>query len=168
MRPIPIRTIAGALLLSCLLSGIAIAAEDRGTFNLLIENDRASATDRHYTNGIRLSWLSGKDNVPRWVQWAGDRFPLFPEHGVRRVGFTVGQSIFTPADTEARMVVEDDRPYAGWLYGGVGLISDSGTQLDSIQLEIGVVGPAALGAETQNTYHRIIGIDESNGCERKS
>src|SRR3546814_20979967 len=37
----------------------------------------------------------------------------------------------------------------------------------SIQLEIGVVGPAALGEETQNTYHRISGVDESNGWDNQ-
>ncbi|MEL0021765.1 MAG: lipid A-modifier LpxR family protein, partial [Rickettsiales bacterium] len=32
----------------------------RGTFTAQIENDRIANTDRHYTNGIRLAWVSDK------------------------------------------------------------------------------------------------------------
>ncbi|MCA1854285.1 MAG: lipid A deacylase LpxR family protein, partial [Beggiatoa sp.] len=42
----------------------AVGAKEEGpegTFNLLVENDRFAGTDRHYTNGLQLSYLSPRD-----------------------------------------------------------------------------------------------------------
>ena len=46
------------------VAGVAGAAaeqaegEPRGTFGFLLENDGATGTDRHYTNGMEFTWLS--------------------------------------------------------------------------------------------------------------
>jgi hypothetical protein len=57
----------------------------------------------------------------------------------------------------------DDRPYAGWLYGSLGLISETGKQLDQLGLTVGMVGPASLAEQTQKLVHSIVGADRPEG-----
>lgn len=163
---------AGALLGAMLLAVPAAFAEEtrpidtRGTVSLVVENDKFTGRDRHYTNGLRLSWLSGED-VPGWVQGVGNELPLFAENGRRRYGFAIGQSIFTPENTETSAPIPNDRPYAGWLYGAFSLTSDTGNTLDTYELELGVVGPGAGGEWVQNTWHDLIGVDEAHGWDNQ-
>src|SRR5882672_10278625 len=81
--------------------------ELRNIFTIQIENDvfnRFGTTDRDYTNGIRIGWLSPAlpelpDGLTRLIT-----FPTFfgetPATSVtRRVGISFGQNLYTPADT---------------------------------------------------------------------
>ena len=153
----------------------AIAAEeDRGTYNLLIENDRFANTDRHYTHGTRFSWLSPADDVPEWSRKAAEHLPLFATTGTLRIGYGLGQSIFTPEDTDARALVPGDRPYAGWLYGAMSLHSVNNDpddpefkELESIEINLGIVGPQAFGQETQDLVHNIRVIDRFEGWDNQ-
>jgi len=83
---------------------------------LQVENDRVAQTDRHYTNGLRLSWVSdkktdGSERVRDTLQF------LYPLAGLRtgRIGAALGQNIYTPNDTDAVSLVMDERSSAGWL-----------------------------------------------------
>ncbi|KJS43624.1 MAG: membrane protein, partial [Rhodospirillaceae bacterium BRH_c57] len=60
-----------------------------------------------------------------------------------------------------------ERPYAGWLYGGVGFVSDTGRQQDYLELQLGIVGPSAGGKFVQNEWHGLIGADEANGWDHQ-
>jgi len=159
----------GIFLFCCafLLATAATAEEDRGTYNLLIENDRFVNTDRHYTHGTRLSWLSPANDVPEWSRKIAGHLPLFATSGTLRIGYGLGQSIFTPEDTDARSLIPGDRPYAGWLYASLSLVSDTGQRLDSIELDLGMVGPASLGRHVQNNFHELIGVSRSNGWDNQ-
>lgn len=162
------RRLCAAVALSALVVPGAASAQEaerwyddpNAIITLTVENDLFANTDRHYTNGVRASWLSSEGNVPEWVNDAADWFPLFPEGGKRRVGFSLGQSMFTPRDISLDVPDPNDRPYAGFLYGGVGLVSDTGTRLDSLELQLGVVGPASLAEETQKAVHTITGSQQ--------
>jgi hypothetical protein len=63
--------------------------------------------------------------------------------------------MFTPDDITTPVPDPADRPYAGWLYGTASLISDNGDNLDTLQLTLGVVGPASGAAESQKFVHKI-------------
>src|SRR3546814_12695699 len=73
---------------------------------------------------------------------------LFPEGGTVRTSYAVGQNMYTPDDVALRNPPLDDRPYAGWLYGSVGLIAETGRRLDQLELTLGVVGPASPAEQT--------------------
>ncbi len=152
------------------------ADDDRGTLTFIIENDRVVNTDRNYTNGFRFSWVSAADDAPDWACRTAQYVPfLLDPGGALHHGFAFGQSIYTPSDTSRRDLVPDDRPYAGWLYVGLILLSDTGprlapdviSSLETLELDIGVVGPAALGEQTQNYVHRLIGVDKANGWDNQ-
>ncbi len=140
----------------------------RGTWSAVIENDKfISGTDRDYTTGTHFSWLSAADDVPDWANNLASQIPLLASDGKRRIGYNFGQSIFTPKNTEATGPLPGERPYAGWLYGGVALLSEKPNTLDTLELDLGVVGPWAFGEQVQNNFHRVIGSPESKGWDNQ-
>jgi hypothetical protein len=144
-----------------------VHADETGSsaISIIFENDVFYDTDRHYTNGIRLSGEIALNDVPEWLQDAARQFPFFPDDGTMRAGFAVGQSIYTPPDITLENPPLDERPYAGWLYGSIGLVAESGRQLDQLELSLGVVGPASLADETQKFVHEITGSDDPRGWD---
>lgn len=151
-----------------------VAAGSGGTFSLTEENDKFTGTDRHFTQGIRIGWVTGRQDPDDWTtRLAEDLGWRFGPADEFRIGFALGQSIYTPEDTSRRDVVIDDRPYAGWLYGALGLVHEhrDGGRLDSlttIEFALGVVGPAALGESTQNAWHnKVIHVPEAQGWDNQ-
>ncbi|MBP0466063.1 lipid A deacylase LpxR family protein [Roseomonas sp. PWR1] len=147
-------------------------AEDRvpgdhlGTWSFTYENDLLAGTDRYYTSGFQFAWRSSSYDPPAWLA-AVTSSALFPEGGTPRWGLAFGQNIFTPADTARRDPDPRDRPYAGWLYGAINLASYTPTTYGSIELQLGVVGPSALGEQTQNNVHDLLNIDRAYGWDRQ-
>lgn len=136
-----------------------------GVVSLVVENDIFSNADRHYTSGIRLDLVPGTGPTPERVLAAARQIPLFPEEGVVRHGYSLGQSMFTPRDLTLVDPPINDRPYAGWLYGSIGLGAESDHQLDQIVLTLGVVGPAAMAEQSQKALHTLIPADEPRGWD---
>jgi len=161
------RTALGIVLSLFALTSAQAAPADRearrGTVSATWENDRWAATDRHYTNGFRLNYLSPILPVDHWADDVADALPGLDTAGQTLLGYSFGQSMYTPADTSAVRRVEDDRPYAGWLYGELALMTASEGSLQTLALDIGVVGPWAGGEEVQNAVHRAIDVDTADG-----
>jgi lipid A 3-O-deacylase len=164
------RNLRGSIfgLIGALIVGLAMPAfsQSRGRLNVVEENDLFYNTDRHYTQGLKLSYVTGTLgeetllNAP--IRFLRERTFLFASNETEfddRVEFTfLGQSIFTPININRRNPDQDDRPYAGWLYGGVTLVQNANDrQLDTLELLVGVVGSYALGRQTQNDFHQLIG-----------
>ena len=141
-----------------------VPGDHYGTFSLTYENDLLAGTDRYYTSGFQLSSRTPSYDPPAWLTFLTDRPSLiFPEGGTPRWGLAFGQNIFTPDDTTRRNPDPLDRPYAGWLYGTISLASYTATAYGSIELQLGVVGPSALGEQVQNNVHDLLNIDRAYG-----
>jgi hypothetical protein len=80
---------------------------------------------------------------------------------------SVAQQIFTPQDILSYDVVEDDRPYAGWLYGSAKWSQSDRKIADIIDLQVGVVGPAAHGKEVMYYFHDRFGNSRPNGWDNQ-
>jgi len=130
-------------------------------------NDLFGGSDAHFTHGTRFNALSPDGHVPAFIERAGKALPLFPQDGNLRVTYSLGQEIFTPERIEERALIEDDRPYAGWTYGGIGLVSENGDRLDNLELNVGMIGPASLADKTQIEYHKLIGVTVPEGWENQ-
>lgn len=155
----------------------------RETLTVQLENDffsRLTNTDEHYTNGVRVAGLGSALPAGGFRDaWAWDGmetlFGVLPDGGApaaRQVGFSIGQSLFTPDDTDRADPIQDDRPYAGWLYVGLSLHETyehdgEPTHQDVIQLQLGLVGPDAHGETVQNDFHDIIGVAGANGWDNQ-
>lgn len=173
----PMRLQAGlaAALCAFFAGGAAVAGDEstaprvdaRATWAFVWENDYFANTDRNYTNGLRVSYLSGLKK-PEGVSAALAYGLLGADEnaGVRR-GFAVGHSIFTPEDTEATVPLPDQHPYAGWLYGEYSVVVHQSQRVQQITLQAGVVGPWAQGEWVQNNWHDIIGGDPVNGWDNQ-
>lgn len=129
------------------------------TFNLIEENDSFVGGDKHYTQGLYLSaFAAQREGTDRWfarLSTVASAIFLPAEDGSLRFGGFIGQSIFTPEDRLRVIPDPADRPYAGWLYGGVSLYRESELALDRASLTLGLVGPGAGGERVQNGWHKI-------------
>lgn len=147
----------------------AIAEEDdgkSGTFSIVMEND-IFHSDRYYTNGVRASYLAKPGKRSEWARRAARLFPLFPEQATVQANYAIGQNMYTPKDITESNPSQSDRPYAGWLYGSIGLIAETGNWLDQLELTVGIVGPASLAEETQKFVHRNIGSKKPMGWDHQ-
>lgn len=165
------------VVLLLLAPGLA-QAEEAATWTLEVENDLVADTDRHYTNGLRLTRISPadpKDSVLNDAKPLAQQFLLFPETAATdlrqqswRWSGTFGQSMFTPADIRRRDPLTTDRPYAGWSYLGLGLYAETKHDgklavLDIAEVDIGIIGKASGAGYTQRRWHELIGADKPLG-----
>lgn len=154
-----------------LLSGLLVSCQagaaeraHRGTLSLVLENDLFYNLDQHYTNGVRLSWVPASDApTPAWAMKLAHLVPWMPGYGRILHGYAVGQSMYTPSDIKLRNPPLQDRPYAGWLYGTLGIGVESDHQLDVFAITLGMVGPASLAGPTQTFIHKLVGSDRPQG-----
>lgn len=140
------------------------------TFRIHWENDgsllkRNNVTDRHYTSGAGLSLAY----QPDWARELAPRVPFAEDFGPAdyAAGFVVGQLIFTPENLVASPVLNDDRPYAGYLFAGAFWQRANAATLDHIQLDLGIVGPSSLAKDVQEFIHRNITGDDPNGWKNQ-
>lgn len=133
-------------------------------FSILFENDIFDNTDHDYTNGVELGYTTAPDGTPQWALDAARALPFFGESGgAVRTRYAIGQAIFTPTNLSLANPSPTDRPYAGFLYGAMGLVADDGSHLDQLQITLGMVGPASLAGDAQNFVHDIIHDKEAMG-----
>jgi lipid A 3-O-deacylase len=121
------------------------------------ENDggpikRNNITDRHYTNGFGFTFTHN----PAWVDRLNERVGGGDTMPSTAAGYIVSQLMFTPEDLDAAELLEDERPYAGYLFAGIYLQRASDTTLDHLQLDLGVVGPVSQADSLQKRVHRMI------------
>lgn len=139
-------------------------ASDSNTFSFYLENDVFAGTDRHYTSGVRLTWISpdlthflDHPNLPPWSRPVIKRLPFINEPGYQRaIYLSVGQNIFTPEDIKRRELIEDDRPYAGFTYLAVGFQSKNAIHMDNLEFDLGIVGPHSYAEDVQTQVHEWI------------
>lgn len=167
-------------LLLLVLSASATADRDQReewTINLYIENDLFSETDQDYTSGVRLNWVSPdvtdyieNEDLPEWLKRVNRRLTFFHKNhdGLQRnVMVSVGQQIYTPESLNDTSLILDDRPYAAWLFLGFGYQTRADDQLDTLEIRLGVIGPAALGKQTQDFIHDLRGFEKFQGWDNQ-
>ena len=144
------------------------------SLNLYFENDLFADTDQQYTNGTKISWVS-----PDVSEYVHTNFPLLTEffdrevhflseaYDVKNLAFSIGQNMYTPEDIEATELIETDRPYAAWLYLSAGFHAKNDRVQDTFEVQLGMVGPAALGQEIQDIVHDFRGIPKAKGWDNQ-
>ena len=145
------------------------------TLQVFYENDLFSGTDEYYTNAIQVTWLSsdlsqyGDDaRLPKWSIPVIKAIPFSGKpNSIHNVGILFGQQIYTPSDTQATTALENDRPYAGFLYGGLALHSKNDSKLDTMEIVLGVVGPSSKAEMAQNTVHNLRDIPTAKGWDNQ-
>lgn len=141
---------------------------------IYIENDTrrigGPGSDNAYTNGIKISYIFAESNIPNWADAVikrSDEIRKAIEGSKTNYGFSLGHQIYTPADTFTKNLIIDDRPYAAWLYLGFSAQLQNPAQSHAVELDVGIIGPEALGSPIQNGFHQAIGVDQTQGWENQ-
>jgi hypothetical protein len=160
------------------VSSSALAETNPWTHTVYFENDLFNGTDSNYTNGVKYSIISpdlspgapdGK--LPRRVLKLIHRVPFIgkstPDYA-HKVEFAVGQNMFTPSDITRFDLIEDDRPYAGWTYISTSYHRRNKTKdtmrfMDTVEIQLGIIGPESLAEETQKLVHELRKLQRPNG-----
>jgi len=151
------------------------------TFTFRLENDLFANTDRFYTNGIKLSWISPdmdyfrdldwlkkKTDFRKWTNRLIDLLPFSNNPDMQRnIALSVGQKMFTPGDISRHDLINGDRPYAGWLYGSVAFHNKNDRVLNTIEIQAGLIGDWSLARQTQDFIHGLRGIDKAQGWDNQ-
>jgi hypothetical protein len=168
--------LAFSILICCSVSSAQTGSTEKyQTLFIYLENDVFNGTDRHYTNALKLTWLSADlteydedTRLPRWGLPLLRKLPLVNRPNFQRnVGLSLGQNIYTPEDISRRDLIKDDRPYAGWTYFSLTFHVKNTSQMDMYEVTLGIVGPSSLAEETQRTVHRWINSREPKGWDHQ-
>ncbi|PIR34515.1 MAG: hypothetical protein COV36_00650 [Alphaproteobacteria bacterium CG11_big_fil_rev_8_21_14_0_20_44_7] len=143
-------------LIAISFSASAEEIDEKGILTVSYENDVFVGRDSHYTNGFRLSYISPETEVTKWFENTTRYVPFFLQGGNKRLGFAIGQNMYTPLDLTRAVPDPLDRPYAGWLHADFSVTSDTDKRLDSLELSLGMVGPASLAGQTQDFIHSFV------------
>jgi len=133
---------------------LAVHWENDGAFSQI-----GASTDRWYTNGLGITVAhqpQWSDDFAEWLGWASDR---------TAAGYLLGHQIYTPEVIFTPVPDPNDRPYAGYLYGGAFWQRERGQHLDHFELNLGVVGPAAQAEPIQTWIHETFEGDDPNGWD---
>jgi lipid A 3-O-deacylase len=170
--------IAQTILLSIGMLGASVAhgqakEDPRTTWGLTIsdENDAfdliGDHSDRYYTQGFRLVLqgppLRTEIGLKKFLKQA--LFQRDKEDARIRLTGGLGHVIYTPDDIFAPIADPNDRPYAGWAYISAGAVGYTDTELNGLELHVGVVGPSAHGGDAQNAVHSILQAKHALGWD---
>ncbi|AFY01624.1 hypothetical protein Bdt_1937 [Bdellovibrio bacteriovorus str. Tiberius] len=153
---------------------LAIAASKGESYSATIENDTRRMggpnSDDDYSSGFRFAYIYAEDTIPSWAptltEWSqGLKKEL--EQSTTNFGISLNQKIYTPENTDTKEPILDDRPYAAWLYLGFTANYKTETHSHSLELDIGIVGPPAMGEQVQNGFHHIVDVPEAQGWDNQ-
>ncbi len=134
------------------------AQEYKNEFGFKSDNDAYLwyGQDRYYTNGLFIYFRRAM-NLPKNEASTIEKATY---------EISVGQKMYNPISGYRPDPATHDRPFAGYLYGGfkVGLFHKN-ESLIKIGLDLGTVGPNALGKEAQDLLHSIVGFYKVQGWE---
>jgi len=169
MRPNTQHILKFCLICSILWQSCAHSAEDTddhtGMLSMVLENDMFYQSDSNYSSGISVIWVPTENGVPDWAVKIADWVPWFDETDEIHHGYAFGQTMYTSKDITLETPPLDDRPYAGFLYGSIGMAISDGQQLDQLSLTLGVVGPMSGTEHSQKIIHQIVGSEDPMGWD---
>lgn len=165
----------GAVVLSPVVEAADSETHSGGVLSFKLENDiLSSGDDGHYTNGFALSYTFETPHQ-HWSRSLADWVPGFSAARLDATAYRFGQQIYTPTNIDRKQPDSDDRPYAGYLFGGVSLFAEENGQkggnrwrrVDTFNLDLGIVGPASGAKSTQQAAHNITGSDDPEGWDHQ-
>lgn len=145
------------------------------TFTAKIENDTVGGTDSRYTSGFEFTWahseitpLGGDSPRPQSLAKFGT-FLLSDQSNIITIGstFSIGQKVFTPEQVHETEIIDNDRPYAGWLYMNFGYHERTPLETRSISISVGTVGPNSFAEDFQQGFHQLISDHVPEGWDNQ-
>lgn len=155
------------ILLSSLVTTSLLADNDLIPYriNFLLENDTYNRTDEDYSSGESLSAIFYVDKP------TSPLFTLLKNNNSTQTdtyfNFSITNQIYTPSNTKQTELIVDDHPYAGWTYIKMAIYQSSKTELNSLSLKIGIIGPSSGSEQIQYNVHKVIGSNKVMGWDNQ-
>ena len=152
------------------LGGAATAGAQLRALEVQLDNDQfafiSHDDERWYTSGafVRLAYDAVPDSIESRIGQAWCRRVIACEPGARTMHvFSIGHVMYTPAYPRTPFPQPWDRPYAATLRAGFATVVHGERSRQTLELQLGTVGPAALGERVQNTIHALLGQPQVRG-----
>ena len=145
-------------------------------FSFLFYNDAFSGTDKHFTNGMNLSWIDDSfedvaniksNSYSSYVYNIINSLPMNITDSSKKhsAGISISQIIVTPEDISISQPQYDDIPYAGYLALAFYMFEWDNRSFKEFRMEFGLVGKASGTEFIQKTVHSIIGSEDPKGWD---
>lgn len=127
----------------------------KNVLTVVVENDcLGGGTDKNYTSGVRANYTRIGAEFPAIAHKIDRLIPTFSINRTSSLYYSFGQSLYTPRDIRQAEADPDDRPWAAFLYGSIGMVTVTDNHTDEVEATLGVIGPAALGGPAQKFIHK--------------
>lgn len=149
------------VLLLCLCCQHSLA----GSIAFSLDNDFFLGMDSHYTNGVRLAWLSDEKQQGGCAFATGlcELPGISGDKHKQAWSLALQQMMVTPKDITQNTPNYHDLPYLGFTHLDIGFYGWSGTTLTGYGAALGVIGEGSGAASTQKFIHRLIGSKQPQG-----
>ncbi len=128
----------------------------KSTISIASDNDLFATIikDRYYTSGLffSLNTVSKKK---------------YKNQQKRIYHYKLGHHLYTPHKLTLESVELHDRPFAAFLYAEFGWTQALDNQIFKKTIQLGVLGPNAMGEELQNFIHSLYGFDRIEGWQHQ-
>jgi len=141
------------------------SAGDASVLSVSHANDLFVGSDRHYTAGSEIRWLSAKNSNSLGLDGFTRSLPFVPEGADIRTGLAVRQLIFTPNNISVVVPPVSARLYAGLLQAELHLTAETDKTLDQWALRVGVTGDASGARVAQEFIHDLINSPDPLGWD---
>lgn len=149
---------------------MAPAYAENDWISVTLDNDVFVNEDNGYTNGIYVSYFKVNDDAESiqapdfWVKplsWSMPKENVLTSVNI----YSGGQTLTTPYDIEEKIPAEGTFPYSALLSFTNTYISVTPNYADRVSTTLGVVGPIAMGKQTQKAFHRVIDAKTPRGWD---
>ena len=155
-----------------LIAPAALPSRKHSTIQLWGEND-LGWSDKYYSSGLKIAYTTpeifANGAPPLFIRDLIALTPLAQNSALTpttyRLHFALNYEFYTPKDEYSKIPRPGDHPYAGMLYGTVGVSSETDFRLDALEASVGIVGPSARARQSQNNWHRVIGAKLVHGWD---
>ncbi len=134
-------------------------------FSVRYDNDFFSATDRYYTQGIRVNLVHP---AIRHSPFSHTLIRL-SKTALNYYGLQLQQDVFTPVSIRHEGIFYGERPFTAVFFISHSLVSvhtSEKTRLET-RLDLGIIGPNAKGEEEQKGIHKALDNIEPLGWENQ-
>lgn len=140
-------------------------------FSLELDNDIYYGSDNQFSNGWNFRMQSERvsdwhqlKKTPQWAMQVPTLFGFLQNTKLsKRISFSVGQVINTPANVASFELVENDVPYVGLLAGQLSWSAFNNTKVHGIELTVGMTGRSSMAEQSQNIIHQLTGSELAQG-----
>ncbi len=142
---------------------------DMDAMSVTMDNDLFVGNDSGYTNGLYVSFFDVGElsaEMPEHDFWVSPLMWSMPSKKINAINsYLVGQTLNTPSDITIAEPAETELPYSAMLFFTNNFISVLPHYTDKVSFTLGVIGPVAMGEETQTFVHDILSGDEPLGWD---